>query len=133
MYLLDVELFQLGEQLLYRRRHQTSFWKETFSTMSDFTNTSPVPRAVISQPPPAPPGIRKWIFSTSAAKSVKRKGCCDDRSRKSRFQCLEPVHVPYVGSLQWRETYVYIQLLNTRVGYCLADEVKVNGVLTNCL
>ncbi len=27
----------------------------------------------------------------------------------------------------------YIQLLNTRVGYCLADDVKVNDVLKNCL
>ncbi|MDD1826579.1 hypothetical protein LRP52_30825 [Photobacterium sp. ZSDE20] len=26
-----------------------------------------------------------------------------------------------------------MQLLNTRVGYCLVDEAKVNGVLTNCL
>ena len=27
----------------------------------------------------------------------------------------------------------YIQLLNTRIGCCLVDDVKVNDVLTNCL
>ncbi|OEF48319.1 hypothetical protein A163_21040 [Vibrio tasmaniensis 1F-267] len=44
------------------------------------------------------------------------------------------VHVPYVGDLfNGEKLMFYIQLLNTRVGYCLADDVKVNGVLKNCL
>ncbi|CDT21820.1 conserved hypothetical protein [Vibrio crassostreae] len=110
------------------------FWKETFSTMSDFTNTSPVPRAVISQPPPAPPGIRKWIFSTSAAKVLKEKVAAMIEAARVGFSALNMVHVPYVGDLfNGEKLMFYIQLLNTRVGYCLADEVKVNGVLTNCL
>ena len=34
-------------------------------TRPDFVSASPVPRAVPSQPPPAPPGIKKWIESTT--------------------------------------------------------------------
>ncbi|EAQ54476.1 hypothetical protein MED222_13865 [Vibrio sp. MED222] len=44
------------------------------------------------------------------------------------------VHVPYVGDLfNGEKLMFYIQLLNTRIGCCLVDDVKVNDVLTNCL
>ena len=40
------------------------FSYEAEPTMPDLVSASPVPRAVPSQPPPAPPGMRKWILST---------------------------------------------------------------------
>ena len=73
------------------------FWKETFSTMSDLTSTSPVPRAVISQPPPAPPGIRKWIFSTSAAKAWKENEAAMMDAASVGLSTFNMFHVPYVG------------------------------------
>ena len=36
------------------------FWYEMCLTKPDLVSASPTPRAVPSQPPPAPPGIKKW-------------------------------------------------------------------------
>jgi len=43
------------------------FSKDACSSKPDFSKASPVPLAVPSQPPPAPPGITKCNFSIATA------------------------------------------------------------------
>ncbi len=47
------------------------FSNDVFFTKPDFLRASPTPRAVPSQPPPAPPGIKKWIDSTPLATELE--------------------------------------------------------------